>query len=298
MTYDPDIPRQFYDNLGDREWHRLTKDRLGELLFHVHMDVLRSHVGREHSVIELGAGAGVFTKELALLAGHLVVSDLSQVQLDLNRQHMIEAGCIDRISSFKIMDLGDLSSLEAASFDRVVCIGGPLSYLLDRERPALEGLVRILRPGGRLVVGVMSLLSTVIRYMRLLKSEKESYGIDAIRWLLETGIQDGRNYPGPQDAKHYVHMMRSDELDALCEELPVTIIEKRAAGLLALAGEEALEAVAQDPDLWELLLDRELAYSKQPGTLDLGANLLYVLEKETQDETLDNRGAEGVHREC
>ncbi|MBT5873451.1 MAG: class I SAM-dependent methyltransferase [Candidatus Latescibacteria bacterium] len=295
MTYDPEIPRQFYDNLGDREWHRLTKDRLGELLFHVHMDVLRLHIGPEHSVLELGAGAGIFTKELALLAGRLVVSDLSQVQLDLNRQHMIGAGCFDRISSFENLDIGDLSELDAGTFDRVVCIGGPLSYLLDRERTALEGLIRILRPGGRLVVGVMSLLSTVIRYMRGLKNEKESYGIDAIRWLLETGIQDGSNYPGPQHAKHHVHMMRSDELDALCDDLPATIIEKRAAGLLALAGEEALEVAAQDPDLWQLLLDRELAYSKQPGSLDLGANLLYVLEKESGDVTSGSRGGEGVH---
>ena len=90
-------------------------------------------------------------------------------------------------------------------------------------------------------------------------------------------------------------MMRSDELDALCDDLPATIIEKRAAGLLALAGEEALEVAAQDPDLWQLLLDRELAYSKQPGSLDLGANLLYVLEKESGDVTSGSRGGEGVH---
>ena len=38
MSYNPEIPKNRYDNYGDREWTRLEKDGHGELLYHVHFD--------------------------------------------------------------------------------------------------------------------------------------------------------------------------------------------------------------------------------------------------------------------
>ena len=57
-TYDSNIPKQYYDCFGEEEWTRLSGDRAGELLYHVHMDVFRCYVQKEASVPELGAGAG------------------------------------------------------------------------------------------------------------------------------------------------------------------------------------------------------------------------------------------------
>lgn len=280
MTYDPTIPQQFYDNLADKEWNRLTKDRLGELLYHVHMDVLQQRISPDHAVLELGAGAGIFTKELVHMAERLVVSDLSAIQLDLNRKHMQELGCHDRIEAFLQLDLTDLSTVEPASFDAVVCIGGPLSYLLNKERDGIREMLNVVKPGGLLILGVMSLVSTVIRNMEGLKKEKDSFGLDAMRHVLETGVQDPDHYPGPQHAKHYVHMMRSHELDALFADESATVVEKRAAGLLALAGEDTLNRLAEDEALWRLMLEMELAYSKLQGAVDLGANMLYVVRRD------------------
>lgn len=60
-TYDPQTPQRYYDSFGEKKWERLTKDCPGELLFHVHMDVLRSYVRSQAAVLELGAGAGIFS---------------------------------------------------------------------------------------------------------------------------------------------------------------------------------------------------------------------------------------------
>ncbi len=72
--YDPDFPRAHYDRLADDEWTRLTRSRRGELNFLVHMDVLRTHITTEMDVLEVGAGAGIYTKELVHMARRLVVS--------------------------------------------------------------------------------------------------------------------------------------------------------------------------------------------------------------------------------
>ena len=115
--YDPDFPRAHYDRLADDEWTRLTRSRRGELNFLVHMDVLRTHITTEMDVLEVGAGAGIYTKELVHMARRLVVSDLSEVQLALNRNHMRELGVLDLVAEHEVLDMVDLGALEPGSFD-------------------------------------------------------------------------------------------------------------------------------------------------------------------------------------
>ena len=276
MGYDPNYPRKHYDELGDDEWTRLTRSRRGELNFVVHMDVLRQHMHDDMDVLEIGAGTGIFTKELVHMVRRLVVADLSQVQLDLNRKHMRELGLVHLVDEYLILDLVDLGELNDASFDAVVCVGGPLSYLLNQAQDGVREALRVVKPGGLAIFGVMSLISTLIRFMGALIPERDAIGIDNLRWILETGIQDSEHTPTSQ---HYCHMMTSTDLDALLVEESVEIVEKRAAGLLSLAAEDALADVRKDAELWELVVQRELAWSKLPGALDLGSNIVYAVRK-------------------
>ena len=276
MGYDPDYPRKHYDQLGDDEWTRLTRSRRGELNYIVHMDVLRHHIRGDMDVLEIGAGAGIFTKELVHMAKKLVVADLSQVQLDLNQKHMRELGLLDRVDEYRVLDLIDLRELNDASFDAVVCIGGALSYLLDQEKCGVQEALRIVKPGGIAILGVMSLINTVIKVMESLKPERDAVGIDNLRWTLETGILDRDHTP---TSEHYCHMMTSANLDSLLSEEKVKVIEKRATGLLSLATEDSLTEVRKDDELWKLVVERELAWSKLPGAVDLGSNIVYVVKK-------------------
>ena len=276
MGYDPTFPRAHYDRVANDEWTRLTRSRRGELNFLVHMDVLRRHITADMDVLEIGAGAGIYTKELVHMARRLVVSDLSEVQLALNRDHMRDLGALDLVDDYRILDLVDVSALEAESFDAVVCVGGPLSYLLDKESIGVQQTLRVVRPGGIVVLGVMSLINTLVLFMGAVRAEKEKIGIDNMRWLLETGFQDHEHHPATE---HYCHMMTSADVDALLAEEAVEVVEKRAAGVLGTAGEDALNAVREDDELWALIVERELAWSKLPGTLDLGDNIVYVIRK-------------------
>lgn len=276
MGYDPAIPRAHYDRLADDEWTRLTRSRRGELNFLVHMDVLKGHITADMDVLEIGAGGGIYTKELVHMARRLVVSDISEVQLALNRGHMRELGVAHLVDEYRVLDLVDLGALEAESFDAVVCVGGPLSYLMDQQPVGVQQVLRVVRPGGVVVLGVMSLVNTLVRFMGMVPAETEKIGIDNMRWLLETGDQDREHHPATE---HYCRMMRSADLDALLAGEDVDIVEKRAAGVLGMAGEEALNAVRRDDALWALIVERELAWSKLPGTLDVGQNIVYVIRK-------------------
>ena len=74
-------------------------------------------------------------------------------------------------------------------------------------------------------------------------------------------------------------MMNSEEFDSLFDGLNVQIIEKRAAGIFSMAGEDALEQAKADKELWELILGKELEFSKNPACLGCGANMIYVVKK-------------------
>lgn len=276
MAYDPAFPQAHYDRVADKEWTRLTRNRRGELNYLVHMDVLGRHITGDMDVLEIGAGAGIYTKELVHMARRLVVSDLSEVQLALNRDHMRDLGVLDQVDEYRILDLADLTVVDAASFDAVVCVGGPLSYLLDKESAGVGQILRVLKAGGIAVVGVMSLINTLVLFMGMLPAEKEANGIDNLRWMLETGFQDREH---SHQTEHYCHMMTSADVDALLANAEVDVVEKRAAGVLGMAGEDALNAVREDDELWALVVERELAWSKLPGTLDLGDNIVYVIRK-------------------
>ena len=275
--YDSNIPRKYYDSFGEKEWTRLSRDCSGELLYHVHMDVFRCYVHREASVLELGAGAGIFSKELVTLAGKLVVSDISEEQLAINKRKMTQLGLENRIEDFLILDITNLESIGDNLYDIVICAGGALNYTFDKEQTAIAEILRVTKRGGIVIAGAVALFNALMRYLPAIAEEKKKFGIDATRWLMERGIQDAEHYP--VENENYLRMMKSSDLDGLFEGQNVQIIEKRAAGVFSLAGEDALAQAKAEPELWELILRKEIEFSKDPAYLNCGANLIYVARK-------------------
>lgn len=277
MSYNPEIPRSRYDNYGDREWTRLERDGHGQLLYHVHLDILKRYIKKDYRVLEAGAGSGRFTKDLVNMCSELTVTDISSHQIEFNKSKMKELSLFDKVKAFHVIDVLDMGVFEDASFDCVVCIGGVINYLLDKEKDGVKEMLRVLKPGGILIVGAMSLIGSVLYFLEGVRYEKDLFGIDATRWILDTGIQDEEHYPVP--SKHYVHMMKSSDMDALFADFPVTVLERSSAGLFTQAGDTAIENARQDKEFWQLLIEKEITYTKMPGTLDCGMNIIYVLEK-------------------
>ncbi|MEK4852089.1 class I SAM-dependent methyltransferase [Paenibacillus sp. FSL H7-0756] len=277
MSYNPEIPRTRYDNYGDREWTRLTKDGPGELLYQVHLDILQRYIHPTDTVLEIGAGSGRYTKDIVTMCSELTVADLSGHQIEFNKSKMQELSLADRIKAYHVLDVLDMSVFEEGTFDTVVCIGGVINYLLDKESDGIRELLRVLKPGGILILGSMSFIGASMYYLEGIRYEKDQFGIDATRWIMNTGIQDEEHYPVP--SKHYIHMMRSCELDALLARFPVNILERSSAGLYTQAGDAALENARADQEFWKLIVEQEIAFTKLPGTLDSGMNLIYVARK-------------------
>ena len=82
------------------------------------------------------------------------------MQVELNRQHVDDAGASASVVGRDVLDICDLSRFEDGTFDTVVCYGGPLNYVRELADEALGELVRVTKPGGYVLMSVMSTLGT------------------------------------------------------------------------------------------------------------------------------------------
>jgi SAM-dependent methyltransferase len=267
LDWDPERAAAFYDDYGESEWTRFEDGRTPAPSLDVHLEHLRRFVRAGDRVLDIGAGPGRFTIELARLGANITVADLSPGQLELNRERVAAAGLEERIFERSVADVLDLSRWEDASFDAAVCFGGPLSYVLDRVDEGLAELARVTKPGGHVLVSVMSLVGTVVHYLPILLDLVRRDGAQKNEEIVRTGLL-------PED-EGYGHLamklFRWSELEALLAPHG-TIVAAAAAGLLPTAE-------AEEPEVREFLSRVELELAGEPGAISCGQHMLAVVHR-------------------
>lgn len=185
-TYDAAHISSFFDPYGEREWNRFEAP-LDRVSLHLHTHYLKKLIKPGMSVLDAGAGPGRFTIELAKVGAKVTVGDISKEQLAQNLERVLAAGFEDAVIARHQLDITDLSRFEDATFDAVLCYGGPLSYVMDRADDALAELLRVTKPGGVLLMSVMSkvgatriFLPGVLEFFRL-------HTLDVAEEVIRTG---------------------------------------------------------------------------------------------------------------
>ena len=272
--YDPAHIAAMFDEYGDREWSRHEDSPMARVSFHIHRFYLHRFVRPGDRVLEVGAGAGRFTVELAELGATVTVTDISPTQLELNRSHVAAAGLEAQIDASMVADVVDLAAFGAGSFDAVVCYGGPLSYALDRAGDGVDEVLRVVKPGGHALMSVMSNLGSLRAFLGGLAEEWESYGPSKWQAIFETGdlAQD-------QSSTAPMHMFRWAELRELLDRHGADVIAASAANFLSAGNNEIAEMWLADPARWERFLEWELSACADPGALDGGTHIVVVARR-------------------
>jgi ubiquinone/menaquinone biosynthesis C-methylase UbiE len=268
VKYDAAHVATFFDDYGEQEWTRFDDGRTPRPSLEVHLEHLRRHVRAGDSVLDVGAGPGRFTVELARIGADVTVADLSPGQLELNRLRVTSEGLEERIVESVVADVLDLSHWTDETFDATVCFGGPLSYILDGAERAVAELVRVTKPGGHVLVSVMSLVGAVTHFLPILLDLVRRDGAPKNDEIIRTGLLS--------DEPDYGHLpmklFRWSELEALLAPHG-TIVGASAAGLLPTAEVDT-------PELEDFLVRTELTLAEEPGALSCGQHILAVLRKD------------------
>jgi SAM-dependent methyltransferase len=268
LSWNPERAASFYDEYGESEWTRFEDGRTPAPSLDVHLDRLRRFVNAGDRVLEVGAGPGRFTIELARLGAQVTVSDLSPRQLELNRERVAAEGLEEHVVEREIADVLDLTRWDDTSFDATVCFGGPLSYVVDRADEGIAELVRVTRPGGHVLVSVMSLVGTVVHYLPILLDLVRRDGVAKNEAIVRTGL-----LPDEPDYGHLaMKLFRWSELEALLSPHG-TVVDACAAGLLPSVQPE-------EPELREFLSTVELELAGEAGAISCGQHILAVVRRD------------------
>jgi SAM-dependent methyltransferase len=269
-AFDPQYTAAFFDDYGDQEWARHDTPH-GRGSVAVHADLLAEFVRPGDLVLDAGAGPGRLTIELARLGARVHVGDLSPGQLEANRRRVGEAGCEGSVVAREVLDVCDLGHLPDARFDVVVCVGGPISYVRDRAGDALAELARVTRPGGHLLVGVMSTIGTMRAFLPGVVDERRSHGPAYVEAVMATGDLD--RDPNGQE----MHMFGWAELERLCAAHGEVVAGAAANFLTANPDQEWYAGLTDDE--WDALLGWERRMCREPGVREAGTHMAAVVRR-------------------
>ncbi|MEA5596258.1 class I SAM-dependent methyltransferase [Rivularia sp. UHCC 0363] len=262
----------YFDDYSEKEWERLVKTPTEEVKLFIHTHYLKEYIRSGDYVLEIGAGAGRFTQILVELGARVIVADISEKQLNLNKKYAEELGFIKGIEDWFQLDICDMKQLENHQFDSVVCYGGPLSYVFDRRDIALQEILRVLKCKGKALLSVMSLWGSIHEFLpSTLKVTSEDNAN-----IIKTGDLCPENFHG---ANHHCHLFRAQELVKFLEINQTQILTISASNCLSAAWGERLLEIRQDTTKWQDLLLMELEASREQGCSDMGTHIIAIVEK-------------------
>lgn len=265
--------RSIFNELGDAEWNRLEKDPRSRVAFEIHRRFLRRHLGTGTEVLEIGAGAGRFTIELAQMACRVVVTDISPVQLALNERHVSQAGEETAVVERQLLDVLHLSTVPDESFDAVLAYGGPLSYAFDEAESSLAHMLRIVRPGGVVIASVMASIGTLRFFVANYLTYANQARLDVLQRVMATG--DNRL----DEKAHPCRMFRWREIDDIVRRLGCSLIGASSSNFLSSGDQQVLALIEQNASQWPRFLDWEEEFCAEPGALDSGTHMLFAVKR-------------------
>ncbi|WP_127531095.1 class I SAM-dependent methyltransferase [Paenibacillus kobensis] len=168
------------------EWGRLEREPI-EFLINWHY-MRRSIPGNAH-VLDIGAGPGKYSMELARTGCEVTLADLTPRLVEMARDMAGQLGLTGKFRGFHTADATDLSMFEAHSFDAALMMG-PLYHLQDEHQrsEAVSELYRIAKPGAPVFVAFMTrprMLMTSLAYPLYWKPNHEP---ESLKQFEETGI--------------------------------------------------------------------------------------------------------------
>jgi len=272
--YDRALIASAFNEYGEREWQRHDSSPAHRVSFHLHRHYLKEFVSTGDSVLDIGAGPGRLTIELARLGAHVFVGDISPHQLRSNEQHLSSAGFEGSVTGRELLDVTDLSRFADATFDAVVCYGSPLSWVLEGADVAMTELLRVVKAGGPVLVSVSSLYGSFRVFLAGVADEIRRFGLDEMREVFDSGWQSGEHSAlGP------VHMFTWREVADLVSRHACELRAASASNFLSLQNDSVIESWSSDQELWDQLLDWELTVCQQPAALDGGTHIIFVVER-------------------
>ncbi len=232
-----------------------SESSIWAIAHHTGKAILEAALGerRDLAVADIGCGTGKWAHFFAGRTASLLLSDVAESMLTVARPKFANVPKVETLCA----SVDKLDAVPSATFDLVLCMGDPLSYVHD-YRAGIAEVCRIVKPGGLVFVSVDSRLG----YLRVLK-ERENTDMNKIFDFLDTGdIIGWEGLP--------LHAYTQEELRTLfkaegCETLSVHSLPTASAYFLF---DERFREQIREPQMMRRLIAMEqtLQAEGSPGS--------------------------------
>ena len=264
--------RQRYAGKAQQEWERLAANPITRIEYAITSHVLARYlfdvVPRHALILDVGCGPGRYAIDLARQGYRVVLCDLLCEMLRLARRRVAEANVAERVRSAAAADLAALPYADA-SFHAVLCLGAPLSHLLESKSRtrAVHELARVARPGARLFLTGIQRLSAYRggifwglweTWDQMTTPEARATGVGASIW--------------------YTFAPR--ELETLAEQAGLRVLDRVGCeGLAQYLPMDRLAEVEAHPTRGPVWREMLLETCNEPSIVGMSNHLLVVTEK-------------------
>jgi len=266
------LVRAYYSTQVRQEWLRLVRDAYHRLEMDTTLHFLKKYLPKEGRILDAGCGPGRYTIELARQGYTLDAFDLTPDNLEFARRQAKKNGLLDNIKDFTEGSITDLSNYAENSFTGVICLGGPLSHLVEPKdrRKAIRELIRVTKPGAPIFVSVMSRLSVMVVELILFQHE---IGMETHQCIRKTGDIDGTT------GFTACHFFLPEELRQEFDLGPVEFITMAGLEGLGSNHRRKINQLARDDQRWSDWLVTHYETCTHPSVVGLSEHMLIVVRK-------------------
>jgi len=263
---------QFYASQVYQEWRRLVCDAYHRLEFVTTLHFLDKYLPTHGLVLDAGGGPGRYTLELAQKGHNVILLDATQANLDFALRQVKRRKLQTRINQVIHGSIVDLSQFPDASFDAVLCTGGPLSHVLDplQRATAISELIRVVKPNAPLFVSVISRFGVIQEVLTFISAELTMPHYDL---LLETGDYFGGH------GFTAAHFFLPEELKQAFTRPDVRILDMVGLEGVATQHHKELNRLAKDTKLFEAWMHTHFQTCTHPSVVGMSEHMLIICRK-------------------
>jgi len=263
---------EYYTGQVQDEWRRLVKNAYHKLEIATTLHFLENYLPPRGLILDAGGGPGRYTLELAKKGYDVILLDATQANLDFAKRMLKRHGQGPRVKQIMPGSIVDLSSFADASFEAVLCTGGPLSHILDpRHREmAISELVRVAKPGAPIFVSVMGRLSVLVVILMIGQHEIE---MPHFGQILETG-----DYLGGHGFTA-CHFYLPEELRQAFTRPDVKILEMAGLEGISTHHTRQLNQLVKVEKRYQIWLDTHYQTCTHPTVVGMSEHMLIVCRK-------------------
>jgi SAM-dependent methyltransferase len=267
------LVKKYYSGLGMTEWRRLVRSPYSRLEFDTTIYFLKKYLPKHGYLLDAGGGPGRYTIELAKLGYDVALLDLTPDLLEIARRQVAKARTRAKVKQITQGVIYDLSRYSDDTFDAVICLGAPLSHVMNRAKreKAIDELIRVARKGAPIFVSLIGWTAVLVVELVRLPHEIELEVFSRIR---DTGDYYGEYGFTP------CHFYTPNEIRKSFEKRGVDVVEM--VGLEGLASghpRETNRLFRKYPKAWKIWWETHLQTCTDPVAVGISEHFLIVCRK-------------------